>query len=174
VDVYNEAALTALAETAQIDIEPPSRFEGRAFDVLVDGRDITWEIRLPEVDANVSIVSAYPGVRKALLVQQRRVGQRGRVVMVGRDIGTVVLPEADLKVYLDASAGERARRRFDEIRARGDEADYREILDKVLERDRIDSTRAVAPMRPAEDAVILDSDKMDADEVFARVRELCK
>jgi cytidylate kinase len=94
--------------------------------------------------------------------------------MVGRDIGTVVLPEADLKVYLDASAGERARRRFDEIRARGDEADYREILDKVLERDRIDSTRAVAPMRPAEDAVILDSDKMDADEVFARVRELCK
>jgi cytidylate kinase len=106
--------------------------------------------------------------------QQRRIGQRGRVVMVGRDIGTVVLPEADLKIYLDASAEERARRRFDEIVARGGEADYDEILVKVRERDHIDSTRAVAPLRPADDAVILDSDSLSADEVFARVKELCR
>ena len=99
---------------------------------------------------------------------------RGRVVMVGRDIGTVVLPEADLKVYLDASAEERARRRYDEIIARSEKADYDEILKKVIERDHIDSTRAVAPLRPAADAIIIDSDKMDADQVFERVMDLCK
>lgn len=173
VDVRDEAAVTRLATETPIDVAPASKSDGRACDVLVEGRDITWETRRPEVDANVSVVSAYAGVRRALSQQQRRIGQRGRVVMVGRDIGTVVLPEADLKIYLDASAEERARRRFEEIRARGEQADFEEILSKVRERDRIDSTRAVAPLRPAEDAVILDSDKMSADEVFARVKELC-
>jgi cytidylate kinase len=173
MDVRDEAAVTRLAEETPIDVAPASRSDGRACDVLVEGRDITWETRRPEVDANVSIVSAYAGVRREMSQQQRRIGQRGRVVMVGRDIGTVVLPEADLKIYLDASAEERARRRFEEIRARGEEADYEEILSKVRERDRIDSTRAVAPLRPAEDAVILDTDKLSADEVFVRVRELC-
>lgn len=172
-DVRDEAAVTRLAEETPIDVAPASRSDGRACDVIVEGQDITWETRRPEVDANVSIVSAYAGVRREMSQQQRRIGQRGRVVMVGRDIGTVVLPEADLKIYLDASAEERARRRFEEIRARGEEADYEEILSKVRERDRIDSTRAVAPLRPAEDAVILDTDKLSADEVFARVRELC-
>jgi cytidylate kinase len=173
VDVRDENAVTRLAEETPIDVAPASKSDGRACDVLVGGRDITWETRRPEVDANVSVVSAYAGVRREMSQQQRRIGQRGRVVMVGRDIGTVVLPEADLKIYLDASAEERARRRYDEIRARGEQADYEEILSKVRERDRIDSTRAVAPLRPAEDAVILDSDRLSADEVFARVRELC-
>jgi cytidylate kinase len=99
---------------------------------------------------------------------------RGRIVMVGRDIGTVVLPEADLKIYLDASAEERAKRRFDEIITRGEKADFDEILRKVMERDHIDSTRAVAPLRPADDAIIIDSDKMTAEQVVARVMELCK
>jgi cytidylate kinase len=126
------------------------------------------------VDANVSIVSAYPGVRKALSEQQRRIGMRGKVVMVGRDIGTVVLPEADLKIYLDASAEERAKRRYDELIARNEKAVYDEILKKVIERDHVDSTRAVAPLRPADDAVIIDSDKMDVEQVFAMVMELCK
>jgi cytidylate kinase len=94
--------------------------------------------------------------------------------MVGRDIGTVVLPEADLKIYLDASAEERARRRYNEITNRGETADYEKILAGVRERDRIDSGRAVAPLKPAEDAVSLDSDKLDADEVFARVEALCR
>jgi cytidylate kinase len=106
--------------------------------------------------------------------QQRRIGLRGKVVMVGRDIGTVVLPDADLKVYLDASAEERAKRRYNEIIARGEKAEYDEILSKVIERDRIDSTRAVAPLRPADDAIIIDSDKMNAEQVVARVMELCK
>ena len=173
VDVRDEAAVTRLAAETPIEVAPASRSDGRACDVLVDGTDITWETRRPEVDANVSIVSAYAGVRRALSQQQRRIGQRGRVVMVGRDIGTVVLPEADLKIYLDASAEERARRRYEEIVARGGEADLDEILSKVRERDRIDSTRAVAPLRPAEDAVLIDSDRMNAEEVFARVKDLC-
>ncbi|HEX9839956.1 MAG TPA: (d)CMP kinase [Anaerolineales bacterium] len=174
IDVRDEAALTALAEKTQIDIAPASRSDGRAGDVLVEGTDITWETRLPEVEANVSIVSAYRGVRSALSQQQRRIGQRGHIVMVGRDIGTVVLPEADLKIYLDASAEQRARRRYDELIARGAQADYNEILTKVIERDRIDSTRDVAPLKAADDAIVLDSDKLDADEVFERVLALCR
>ena len=173
VDVRDERAVTRLAEETPIQVAPASRSDGRACNVIVEGRDITWETRRPEVDANVSVVSAYAGVRRALSAQQRRIGQRGRVVMVGRDIGTVVLPDADLKIYLDASAEQRARRRFDEIVARGEKADYDEILSKVRERDRIDSTRAVAPLRPADDAVILDSDHLNADQVFEKAKALC-
>jgi len=174
IDVFDEATITALAESVPIDVQPPSQADGRACDVLVEGVDITWETRRPEVDANVSVVSAYAGVRRALSAQQRRIGQRGRVVMVGRDIGTVVLPEADLKIYLDASAEERAHRRYDEIIARGESADYNEILAKVIERDRIDSTRDVAPLRAADDAVVVDSDNLNADEVFEKALVLCK
>lgn len=174
IDVHDEAQVTALAETTPIDVAPASKSDGRVCDVLVAGKDITWETRLPVVDANVSVVSAYPGVRAALSQQQRRIGQRGRVVMVGRDIGTVVLPEADLKIYLDASPEERARRRYAEMIARGANVKYEDILAKVIERDRIDSTRDVAPLKAAPDAVVIDSDKMNIDEVFAKVLALCK
>jgi cytidylate kinase len=175
IDIGDEAAVTALAEDAHIDVSPASRSDGRTCDVFVNGQEITWEIRTPRVDGqNVSIVAAYRGVREALTRQQRRIGQRGRVVMVGRDIGTVVLPDADLKIYLDATAEERARRRYEEILVRGGEADYEEILQKVRERDRIDSTRDVAPLRAAEDAVIVDSDQLTADEVFEQVLALVK
>jgi len=174
MNLRDEAVVTELAQKAQIDICPPSKADGRACDVVIGDKDVTWDMRDGQVDANVSVVSAYAGVRKALSEQQRRIGLRGKVVMVGRDIGTVVLPEADLKIYLDASAEERAMRRFNEIVARGDQADYDEILRKVIERDRIDSTRAVAPLRPADDAVIIDSDKMSAEQVVEHVMELCK
>ena len=174
IDVRDEARVTALAEEAQIDIAPASREDGRSCDVFVDSRDITWETRSRKVDANVSIVAAYAGVRKALSQQQRRIGQRGRIVMVGRDIGTVVLPGADLKIYLDATAEERARRRYEEIVARGGTPEYEAILKRVVERDRIDSTRDVAPLKAAEDAVVLDSDQLSADEVFERVLALVK
>jgi cytidylate kinase len=174
MDLRDEVAITHLAESAQIDVRPPSKDDGRACDVLIEGHDISWEVRSPEVDSHVSVISAYPGVRQALSAQQRRIGQRGRIVMVGRDIGTVVLPDADLKVYLDATAEERAKRRYQEIIERGEEASYQEILSKVIARDTIDSTRAVAPLRPAEDAVILDSDRLSADEVFECVLALCK
>lgn len=174
IPVTDESAITKLAEEIQIDVRPPSVPDGRTSDVLVDSQDVTWEIRRPEVEANVSAVSAYPGVRRALTIQQRRIGKRGKVVMVGRDIGTVVLPEADLKIFLDASVEERARRRYLELVQRGEPADYHKILAAMRERDRIDSTRQVAPLRPAADAVILNSDNLDADQVVQLVKSWLK
>jgi len=172
IPVQDEAAVTNLAETTEIDVRPASRSDGRNCDIVVADQDITWQIRQPQVDANVSAVSAYAGVRQALTEQQRRIGHRGRVVMVGRDIGTVVLPEADLKIYLDASAEERARRRHQEKLERGEVSDLAEILQGVLIRDQIDSTRAIAPLRPAEDAIIIDSDRMGVEEVIKLVMDL--
>lgn len=189
VEIKNEASVSRLAEEISIEVTAPSLADGRSCDVVVDGHDITWEMRKPEVDANVSTVSAYSGVRQALTLQQRRIGLRGRVVMAGRDIGTVVLPEADLKIYLVASAEERARRRYHEILGRSARSQanygagavpaqhpvrYEDILAKIIERDHIDSTRAIAPLKPAADAVILDSDQLDADTVFEKVYDLCK
>lgn len=170
----DEAAISTLAEKTHIEVAPASRSDGRACDVLVAGRDLTWETRLPQVEANVSAVSAYRGVREALSKQQRRIGKRGRVVMVGRDIGTVVLPDADLKIYLDATAEERAQRRYEEIIARGGTADHGDILARVIERDHIDSTRDVAPLKAAEDAVVIHTDTLSADEVFEQALALCK
>lgn len=166
ISMQDEETLTALAEKVPIEVTQPTQADGRAYDVWIGNQDVTWAIRQPQVDDHVSIVSIYPGVRRALSQQQRRIGLRGKVVMVGRDIGTVVLPEAAIKIYLDASLEERARRRFAERQARGEEVKYEEVLQSLRERDRIDSTRAVAPLRPAEDAVYIDSDGKDLDQVF--------
>ena len=138
----------------------------------MDQQDITWDIRRPEVDGNVSPVSAYAGVRKALSAQQRRIGLRGNVVMVGRDIGTVVLPEADLKIYLDASAEERARRRYEELRQRGEPADYDAILQVIHNAIRSIPIGKLPHLRPAKDAHILCSDGLDADQVLELVKAL--
>lgn len=174
VVIENEAKIASLAEKIEIDVRPPSKMDGRSYDVIVDGQDITWEIRRKEVDANVSVVSAYGGVRIALTSPQRCIGLRGEVVMVGRDIGTVVLPEADLKIYLDASVEERARRRHAELVQRGEPALEEEVLKSMKARDRIDSTRTVAPLKPAEDAIIIYSNGMDADQVLIQVKTLLK
>lgn len=172
VPISDEAAVTALAETIVIDVEPPDILDGRQYTVLVDGADVTWPIRSPEVGLNVSRVSAYPGVRASLSSQQRRIAGRGHVVMVGRDIGTVVLPEADLKIYLDATPEERARRRWLEEQARGDGRAYEEVLAEVHHRDTIDSTRPVAPLQAAADAVIVDSTGLSVEEVVDRIMDL--
>lgn len=170
--VHDEAAVSELANEVEIDVRSPSIADGRKYDVLLDGKDITWEIRRSDVEANVSQVSAYPRVRQAMTVKQRKIGQRGQVVMVGRDIGTVVFPEAELKIYLDATVEERARRRYEELRLRGETISYDEILNAMRRRDRIDSTRSIAPLRPAEDAVQVQTDGMDIEQVFGKVLEL--
>jgi len=168
-----QAPVEELAELVVIDVRPPSVADGRQYDVLLDGKDVTWALRTPAVDASVSRVSMYAGVRRSMSARQREIGLRGRVVMVGRDIGTVVLPEADLKVYLDASVEERAQRRWREAEARGETARaFEDVLKAMRERDRIDSTRVVAPLRAAADAVILDSTSMDVDQVVERVWQL--
>jgi len=172
IDVADEETITALAESIVINITRPTVDDGRQYTVYANGQDVTWQIRRPEVDANVSPVSAYPGVRQALTGQQRRIGRRGRIVMVGRDIGTVVLPEADLKIYLDATVEERACRRYREILKRGEEADYEGVLGSMRRRDKIDSGREAAPLRPADDAIIIDTTELSIDEVLAKVEEL--
>ncbi len=170
--VEDEAAVDRLAEQIDIDVLPPTVPDGRKYDVRLNGVDVTWEIRKPLVDANVSQVSAYPGVRRAMTEQQRKVGQRGAVVMVGRDIGTVVFPEAPLKLYMDASVEERARRRYTEVVERGEPASYESILASMRRRDRINSTRALAPLKAADDAVVIQTDGMGVEEVFKFVIEI--
>lgn len=172
IPVQDEIAVTDLAENTVVDVRPPSQVNGRNCDILADGHDVTWQIRYPEVDSSVSLVSSYAGVRRALTAQQRQIGLRGKVVLVGRDIGTVALPEAEVKIYLEASAEERARRRTLEILERGGQASFEEILAGMCKRDQIDSSREIAPLRPAEDAIILNTDEMNADQVMAYVMEL--
>ncbi len=171
VDIADVPALEKIARELKIDLRPPSQQDGRLYDVWIDDQDRTWDIRTKEIDANVSPVSAVPGVRAALSEHQRRIGMRGGVVMAGRDIGTVVLPEADLKIYLDASLEERARRRHAELGEQGKTPALEKILAGLRERDQIDSGRAVAPLRPADDAVILKSDGMEREQVLAKVLE---
>jgi cytidylate kinase len=169
VPVEDERAVTALAEGLHIDITRPTVDDGRQYTVLADGEDVTWDIRRPEVDANVSVVSAYPGVRRAMVAHQRRIAAAGRVIMVGRDIGSVVLPDADLKLYLDATPQERARRRWLERQARGESVTYEEVLAMMLRRDEIDSHRAVSPLRVPDGAVVIDTTGLTIDEVLALI-----
>lgn len=172
IDIGNDEEISRLAEKIIIDVRPPTIQDGRHCDVLVDGRDVTWDIHSPEIDAQVSIVSTYKGVRRALSRQQRRIGLGGKVVMMGRDIGTVILPEADLKIYLDASQEERASRRYNERLQRGEQANYEMILSKIRERDRIDSSREIAPLKPADNAVLINTDGLSIQQVFAELKQL--
>lgn len=182
IPIPDEAGVTRLAEELHIEVVMPTVDDGRQYTVYADGVDVTWELRRPETNQHVSPVSAYAGVRRALVAQQRRIALQGAIVMVGRDIGTVVLPEADLKVYLDAAVDERARRRYREVVQRktgempldvpADDAEYIEIRDMLAYRDRIDSSREVAPLRVAQDAVVVDTTQMSIEQVLERVLKL--
>lgn len=172
VDPANEEAVVRVAESIRLDLVPPTQDDGRPYTVRADGEDVTWQIRREDVDANVSQVAAYPGVRSALTAQQRQIGLRGKVVMIGRDIGTVVLPDADLKLYFDAEVEVRARRRWEERQGRGQEEDYLTILEGMRRRDTVDSQREHAPMRPAADAIVIDTSDMSVEEVEEHVQSL--
>lgn len=168
----DENAIAEIAATASIDLRPSSTEDGRAADVLLDGEDVTWAVRAPEIDANVSQVAAYPSVRTALLDVQRRIADGAKLVMVGRDIGTVVIPDAGTKIYLDASAEERARRRYQELRMQGVKTDYLSVLEDLRERDYKDSTRTTAPLRASSDAIRIVTDGLSVDEIVVRIRRL--
>jgi cytidylate kinase len=172
VAMSDESKVTTLAEQISIDVIPATVNDGRASTVLLNGDDVTWEIRSSEVEDFVSVVSMYLGVRRAMTMRQREIGLRGRVVMVGRDIGTVVLPEADLKVFLDASAEVRAKRRYEECLARGEKIPYKEILASMQSRDSLDSTRELAPLVAAEDAVTIDTTLLSVEEVVGKIMRL--
>lgn len=174
VECDDEISVGELAENIKIDVRPPSIQDGRDYDVLLNEADVTWAIRQDNVNAHVSEVSAYRVVRDAMTAQQRRIAQENAVVMVGRDIGTVVMPDADLKIFLDASIEVRAGRRYHELRTHGEEVDYEDVSRSLQHRDNIDSSREIAPLKAAEDAVIIDSDEMSIDEVLERAMELIK
>lgn len=166
----DEAAIDQLAHDLDLAILPAGDHDdGRHYTVLLDGRDVTWDIRLPEVDAAVSQISSYPGVRQEMVRRQREYAQRGDVVMVGRDIGTVVVPDAPLKLYITASAGERARRRWVDRQQQGHPDDYQAILADVERRDAIDSSREHSPLRAAEDAIEVDTTGRDVEDVVAEL-----
>ena len=171
LDLGDAASMAALADKLGIDIQAPSVADGRQNTVLVDGEDATWDLRRPEVDRHVSLVAGHPAVRQVMRARQRAIGMRGGVVMVGRDIGTIVLPEAKLKIYLDASLGERAARRAAELRQRGQASEPATIEADVARRDALD--RHV--MERAPDALILNSDDLspeqEVDVIVAYLRE---
>ncbi len=156
--------LSALAESVRIDLVPQ---DGK-LSVLLNGEDITERIRTPEVSRAASVVAVIPGVRHPMVTEQRRAGARGGVVMEGRDIGSVVFPHADLKIFLDASPEVRAARRQREHEEKGEPMEYEKVLAEVHERDRRDSKREMSPLVRAADAVLVDNTAMDAEET-ARV-----
>lgn len=165
VDLGDSAALTALVGEVQLAADA----EGRLARVIVDGRDVTDDIRTAAIDERVSEVARTPEVRRALLPRQRALAAEGGIIMAGRDIGTVVLPDADVKLYLDASAEERARRRAMERGLAPDDDEVRQILAELRRRDQVDSTRPVAPLRAAADAVHVRSDGWTLEEAVATV-----
>jgi cytidylate kinase len=165
VNVFDDDAVSTLAERIAIDIRPSAKGDGSQFDVIIDGIDHTWDIRSPEVNQVVSEVSVYPRVRNAMTLLQREIAKNGKIVMIGRDIGTVVLPHAEMKIYLEASVEVRAQRRYIEELSRGKKICLDEIAESLRHRDEIDSGRAVAPLRPAEDAIVVNTDDMTVFEV---------
>jgi CMP/dCMP kinase len=171
VELSDEAALAAVATRLEVSIRPPSGREPRFNEVYVDGRNVTQALRSPEVEGAVSVVSAYRAVREALVATQRQAVRPPGTVVAGRDIGTVIFPDADVKIYLEANPEERARRR---LRQQGgwSEAGLVDTLRRIQERDRLDSNRSVAPLQVPQDALVIDTDDLSPEQVVRRVLEV--
>ena len=165
---FDEDFISGLSKTMLIDFKPEAIINR----VFVDGTEVTDAIRTPEVTAIVSRVAAIGAVREAMVDQQRRMGEAGGVLMDGRDIGTVVFPNAQLKIFLTASVEERARRRYAEMVAKGQQVDLQQLQADIAERDKQDSERAISPLRQAEDALLLDTSDMGISEVTDRILQL--
>ena len=165
----DELAVTKIAKQTEITFDHNDRDI-----VLCDGEIVTSQIRSPEVSRTVSIIAAYAGVREQLVEVQRLEAAKGNVVMDGRDIGTFVLPDADIKIFLTASTEERALRRLQENKARGINSTYQEVLKDIEIRDRLDSEREHSPLRPADDSIIIDTTQLSIEEVVAKIVSFLK
>ena len=170
IPLDDEDAVTALAGTVQVDVRQSA--EGQR--TLLDGEDVSGEIRTEEVSQAASKVSSYGGVRALMVQAQQRIAAGGDMLLDGRDIGFRVLPDAQVKIYLTASAEERARRRWLQLQQKGSGESYEQVLSDLMRRDLHDSTRAVDPLHPAEDAVIVDSSDLDFEETVQRVLAICE
>lgn len=166
----DEAAVTDLAHRMQMEVTYSDNLNAPR--LKVDGRELAAELRAKEVDGSVSLVSSYSGVRRALVARQRALAQEGGIIMVGRDIGTVVLPDADLKVFLTASREERAQRRYQEMVEKGQSPSLEQVMENLLARDEMDSGRADSPLRLGEGAYMLNTSEMGLDEVVDSIIRL--
>lgn len=173
VDWNDEAALGELAGTLELAFQHASAPDAPPH-LMLNGRDRSEDIRTPEISLGASEVSKHPSVRRTLLSLQRRLGEQGGVVLEGRDIGTVVFPDAELKVFLTASPESRATRRVADLAERGIMADFGQTLADIQLRDERDATRSVSPLRAASDAVTLDTTHLDADSVVEQLAELAR
>ena len=169
ISLDNTSSLGHLARTNPISLVPDDDSK-----VTIAGLTLGVELREPSVDSNVSRVAKVSAVRKELVAQQKSVASTSKIVMIGRDIGTVVLPNADLKIYLNASAEIRAQRRWQEMRNRGEQRDLNAVLNETLVRDEIDSGRKDSPLRPAEDAWELNTDGLDVQQVVDQIIDRVK
>lgn len=171
IDATNEPVLADLAEHLPIHIERPQRdvTDGRPYTVMLGDQDVTWEIRKPEVESVVSVIASWPSVRDSMVRQQRRMANLGPVVMVGRDITTEVLPDADLKIYLDASLEERAQRRYEELLERGRDVTFEQVHAEIAHRDDLDMHRSAGALRMAEDAVAVKTDGLEIPQSLAKI-----
>ncbi|WP_278349457.1 (d)CMP kinase [Stutzerimonas kunmingensis] len=167
VDLTNEEALKVLAE--HLDVQFGAARDGHGMIIILEGEEVTESIRNEQVGAGASQVAALPVVRTALLQRQKAFREAPGLVADGRDMGTVVFPDAPLKIFLTASAEERARRRYLQLKARGDDVNLTSLLEEIRERDERDTQRAVAPLKPADDAVQLDSTTLSIDEVLQKI-----
>lgn len=170
VDMKRASAVAARLDEISLEIK---RFDGVQH-VFLNDEDVSGEIRLPEISMAASAVSAVPEVRTALLDMQRKIAENNDVIMDGRDIGTVVLPDADVKIFLTASPEIRAKRRYDELRAKGREVAFKDVLDDLNKRDYDDSHREAAPLKAAEDAVVADTSGLDFEQSVELVCGLIK
>ena len=171
VDLRDGDALCGLLESTEIDLLAAP--EG-GVQVILDGVDVTGVVRTPEVNASVSLVAGFESVRREMVARQRRLAAQSNVVMDGRDIGTVVLPRADVKFFLTASLAARAERRHRELERLGYPSSAGRIKEEIAHRDALDSNRAVAPLARAEDAVLIDTTDMEVEEVVAAMLEICR
>ncbi len=169
ISIKNEQNLCQLANTTKFDFVP---LQGCYLSPIIDDEDVSSKLLRPEVEAHVSLVSKIVGVRQTLILEQRKLAQRGKVVMAGRDIGTVVLPWADLKIFLTASAEERTRRRYKELLERGENSNQEIVLADLRKRDENDINRTISPLRPAEDAIIIDTEKLSLEQVVDKIYTL--
>jgi len=160
IDISNEEGIKRLALKSKIELKQ-SDSELHTF---LNGKNVSHEIRLPEIDQIISKISAYPEIRKIMVEKQRRLAQRGGIVMDGRDIGTVVLPDAEVKIYMEAKLSERAKRRYDELKNKSVKSELSEIEKEIANRDQIDSNRTASPLKPSEDAIIIDTSNLTIEE----------
>jgi CMP/dCMP kinase len=169
VPIKDEQAVCRLAAVTKFDFVA---VEGPRLSPVVDDEDVSSKLLRPEVEAHVPQVAKIAGVRQALVLQQRKLAKRGKVVMAGRDIGTVVLPRADLKVFLTASTEERARRRYKELLERGENSNPETVLAELKKRDEMDIRRTVSPLKPADDALVINTENFTLEQVVARIYAL--